>query len=296
MKLIFIHGRAQGGYDPEALKKLWTETLEQGLVYNQLKLPEGLQIEFPYYGDRLDEMVAEAKKAKPKPTQATRSNADTLEDQDELAFLQDYLIEIVGKADLSRGDQQELMNKLKKERGILNWEIVQNILEDLDKKGIGGNWVIKTVTRDVFAYLTIPSIKTEINEIVQKKFDQTPCVVVGHSMGSIVSYLILRDNPQYSVKKLITVGSPLGVKSVQKFLGRPLVMPACIQSREWFNAYDERDFVALFPLDKEYFNIQPPITNLREINNQTKNRHGIDGYLNDPIVAKTIYDALISIS
>lgn len=296
MKLIFIHGRAQGGYDPEALKKLWTETLEQGLAYNQLKLPEGLQIEFPYYGDRLDEMVAEAKKAKPKPTQATRSSADTLEDQDELAFLQDYLIEIVGKADLSRGDQQELMNKLKKERGILNWEIVQNILEDLDKKGIGGNWVIKTVTRDVFAYLTIPSIKTEINEIVQKKFDQTPCVVVGHSMGSIVSYLILRDNPQYSVKKLITVGSPLGVKSVQKFLGRPLVMPACIQSREWFNAYDERDFVALFPLDKEYFNIQPPITNLREINNQTKNRHGIDGYINDPIVAKTIYDALISIS
>ena len=296
MKLIFIHGRAQGGYDPEALKKLWTETLEQGLAYNKLKLPEGLQIEFPYYGDRLDELVAAAKKAKSKSAQPTRSNETAIEDQEELEFLQDYLIEIVEQAELSRADQQALMNKLKKERGILNWEVIQNILETLDKKGIGGNWVIKTVTRDVFAYLTTPSIKTEINGIVQAKFDQTPCVVVGHSLGSIVSYLILKENPQYSVKKLITVGSPLGVKSVQKFLGRPLLMPACIQSREWFNAYDERDFVALFPLDKEYFNIQPPIINLREINNQTPNRHGIDGYLNDPIVAKTIYDALNSIT
>lgn len=295
MKLIFIHGRAQGGYNPEDLKELWTKSLKQGLAYHKLELPAGLQIEFPFYGDRLDELVAAAKKAKTKPAQATRGNEAAFEDQEELEFIQDYLTEMVAQADLSRAEQHELMLDLKKTRGFFNWQAVQNILETLDKKGIGGNWVIKNVTRDVFAYLTIPAIKAEINQIVKEKFDQTPCVVVGHSLGSIVSYLILKENPQYPVKKLITVGSPLGVKSVQKFLGRPLVMPACIQSKEWFNAYDERDFVALFPLDKEYFNIQPPITNLQEINNQTSNRHGIDGYLNDPIIAKTIYDALISI-
>ncbi len=43
---------------------------------------------------------------------------------------------------------------------------------------------------------------------------------------------------------------------------------------------------ALFPLDKEYFNIQPPITNLQGDQQPASNRHGIDGYLNDPIVAK----------
>ncbi|WP_373552289.1 hypothetical protein [Haliscomenobacter sp.] len=295
MKLIFIHGRAQGGYNPKDLKKLWIETLKQGLAYHRLELPADLQVEFPFYGDRLDELVAAAKKAKPKSAQATRSNEVAIEDQEELAFVQDYLTEIVAQADLSRAEQHELMLDLKKTRGFFNWQVVQKILEALDKKGIGGNWVIKNVTRDVFAYLTIPAIKTEINQIVKEKFDQTPCVVVGHSLGSIVSYLILKENPQYPVKKLITVGSPLGVKSVQKFLGHPLVMPSCIQSKEWFNAYDERDFVALFPLDKEYFNVQPPIMNKRDINNQTDNRHGIDGYLNDPIIAKTIYDALISI-
>lgn len=295
MKLIFIHGRAQGGYDPNELKKLWTKTLEKGLEANGLKLPKDLQVEFPFYGDRLDALVAEAKKPKPAPTQATRSNEAVLEETEELEFIRDYLTEIIEQADLPRAEQHQLMVDLQKKRGILNWAIVQHVLEILDHKGIGGNWVIKAVTPDVFAYLTVKTIKEEINNMVKEKFDQTPCVVVGHSLGSVLSYLILKENPQYPVKKLITLGSPLGVKAVQKLLEKPLIMPACIQSKEWFNAYDERDFVALFPLDKEYFNIQPPIINKRDIHNQTKNRHGIDGYLNDPIVAKTIYDALTAL-
>jgi hypothetical protein len=72
-------------------------------------------------------------------------------------------------------------------------------------------------------------------------------------------------------------------------------MPECVDKKNgWFNAYDERDFVALHPLDKEHFNINPPIENKNNVDNHTPNRHGIVGYLNDVDVAKRIYDALVS--
>ncbi len=87
------------------------------------------------------------------------------------------------------------------------------------------------------------------------------------------------------------MGSPLGLASVRPFLDLPLGMPSCVQNG-WFNAYDERDFVALNPLDKKFFNIQPPIENKNDVDNQTENRHGIIGYLNDAVVARKIYEAL----
>jgi hypothetical protein len=111
-------------------------------------------------------------------------------------------------------------------------------------------------------------------------------------LGSIVSYLVLKNNPHFKVKKYITVGSPLGSVSVNKYLELPLEMPQCIQNG-WFNAYDERDVVALNPLDNRYFDINPSIENKNDVNNHTDNRHGIVGYLNDAVIAKKIYDSLM---
>lgn len=295
MKLIFIHGRAQGGYDPTYLKKLWTNTLITGLEKSNLTLPNDLEIEFPYYGDLLDQLVKEAK-SKKSTIDDVRSNDFQFDGEEEIEFFQEYLAEIAEEADLTLTEQAEINEILDKSRGFGNWKTVQKALVFLDQKGILGDFVIKKATKDVFAYLTISSIREQVHECVKKSFNDTPCVVVGHSLGSVVSYLILVENPQYQVKKLVTLGSPLGVRSLQKHFSEPIAIPSCIQSKEWFNAYDDRDYVALNPLDSQYFNVFPPITNKRDVDNQTPNRHGIDGYLNDPIVAKTIYDALISIT
>ena len=59
---------------------------------------------------------------------------------------------------------------------------------------------------------------------------------------------------------------------------------------------DKRDVVALYPLDKKSFPLNPEtpaIENKIDVRNQTSNRHGIAGYLDDQEVAKRIYDALI---
>ena len=50
--------------------------------------------------------------------------------------------------------------------------------------------------------------------------------------------------------------------------------------------------MALYPLDSDNFPVQPAITNNNTVRNHTDNRHGIDGYLDDPSIAKIILDAL----
>jgi hypothetical protein len=61
---------------------------------------------------------------------------------------------------------------------------------------------------------------------------------------------------------------------------------------KWFNAMDQRDVVALYPLNKKNFGIDPEVENKTNVLNHTRNRHGIAGYLDDEEVAKRIHDAL----
>ncbi len=71
---------------------------------------------------------------------------------------------------------------------------------------------------------------------------------------------------------------------------RPLSSPAPVAI--WYNAFDTRDVVALYPLDNDNFPVQPAIENNSRVRNSTDNRHGIAGYLSDPDVAKRILDGL----
>jgi hypothetical protein len=57
MRLLLVHGRSQGGKDPVKLKAEWLEALSRGLQKAGLAMPAGVDIDFPFYGDRLDEFV-----------------------------------------------------------------------------------------------------------------------------------------------------------------------------------------------------------------------------------------------
>jgi len=291
MKLILVHGRAQEDYEETALKQAWINALNKGLEKAKLVLPESVTIEFPYYGKLLKSLVTQAN-AKSMRDGGTRGLSQPKANESaEIEFFESFLGEIAANAAETGAEKTQVEAIQVKTRGITNWEITQKLLAYLDKKDTFGDWTIKNFTRDVFMYLTTNSIKRQVNERVFKSFDTEPCVVVGHSLGSIVSYLVLKNNPQLQVKKLITLGSPLGLTSVRKYLELPLAMPESVKNG-WFNAYDERDVVALNPLDSVHFNIKPPVDNKNDVKNHTKNRHGIEGYLNDAVVAKEIFDNL----
>lgn len=287
MKLILIHGRAQGGKDPIALRNSWIDAFESGLNKSGLTLPLPKEdIIFPYYGDLLDKLVDEFN----TPVETIiKKGVDS--NSADARFFHDFLQEVADNSNITLQEIDAEKTTEITEKGPLNWEWVHSILKAIDKKSSWSEASIKRFTYDVFLYLTIPAIRQEIDNEVKAVFNNESSIVVGHSLGSIVSYNILREIASIKACKFITVGSPLGINAVKKHLKSPIKMPDSVKNG-WFNAYDERDVVALKPLNKDYFNINPSIINKNNVDNHTSNRHGIEGYLNDKEVAKEIYDAL----
>ncbi len=78
----------------------------------------------------------------------------------------------------------------------------------------------------------------------------------------MVAYNLLRREGQaqrWNVPLFVTLGSPLAVTAIRAKLA-PNRRPPCVG--RWLNALDERDVVALYPLDAQSFPVDPPIVNI----------------------------------
>ena len=301
-ELVFVHGRSQQGHDSIALKKEWIDTLKEGLKKSNLELPiPESQIRFPYYGDTLDGLAHN----KPASEIAEVVVRGSEKDQNQRQFIQSWLEEIQEKKGITDEQIDEAIAAMETippgvpqvtERGVLNWRWVQGFLSAFDRwVPFGSGTSIALFTQDVYLYLNKSGIRDPIEAGVLKAM--TPgveSVVVSHSLGTIVAYNMLRREGQtrgWNVPLFVTVGSPLAVKKVKESLS-PIGHPSCVG--KWFNAMDPDDVVALYPLDKHFFRIDPEIENKTNVKNESKNQHSITGYLNDKDVAKRIHDALIA--
>lgn len=290
-KLVLVHGRAQEGKDPQQLKWTWVQALKDGLTKSGLSLPVHYDdIGFPYYGDLLDQLIYGGGDNTADVEVISRGKPDNNE---ELRFKLQVLDAMREKAGLSDEKVRQAAGDPTVERGPLNWEWVQAILRGFDEyvPGMSGT-TVNLFTHDVYLYLKRPGIRDEVDNIVRKDItDNQDCVVVGHSLGTVVTYSILRrDETKLKVPQYMTIGSPLGLGVIQDSF-HPVRSPRCIG--HWYNVLDERDVVALYPLEPPHFNVTPKVQNKKDVDNFTSNRHGIVGYLTDKDVAKKIYEALI---
>ncbi|HKI05332.1 MAG TPA: alpha/beta hydrolase [Thermoanaerobaculia bacterium] len=296
-QLVLVHGRAQEQKDSIALKAEWLEALEEGLAKSNLTLPiPETDVRFPFYGDTLYEMVGG--KSADQAAEIVVRGEDS--DEDETRFTRAILEEVRQKAGITDAQLAEVASQEVVDRGPLNWEWSQSILKAIDRfVPHGSGTSIALFTKDVYQYLKNQGIRDTIDTGVSAAM--TPgveTVVVAHSLGTVVAYNLLRQQGHlqgWKVPLLVTVGSPLAVGEIRKTLRKfaPTRCPECVS--RWFNAMDERDVVALYPLDSGRFPLDPAnpaIENKRDVRNKTRNRHGIAGYLDDKEVAKRIHDAL----
>lgn len=288
MRLVFVHGRSQQGKNPDALKREWLGALERGLEKSGLTLPANVEVQLPFYGDRLD---AFARESEVPLTDDLRTKGGEV-DPGFLAFEAAMAESLRQRAGVTDQQINAEYGANPKPKGPQNWEWVQAIFRALDKHVPGmSDRALERFTRDVYLYSTRSGVKTEINGIVAAALTESePTVVVGHSLGSVVGYSVLREDPRaLQVPLYLTLGCPLGVCPIRDQL-KPLKFPK--PAKAWYNAYDERDVVALYPLDRNNFPVTPAVTNYGKVKNHTDNRHGIVGYLDDPTVAKAIHQAL----
>lgn len=289
-QLIFIHGRAQQRKDPAALKRSWIEAWSKGLAESGLSMPiDETAIRFPYYGDTLAALV----EGRPAVDVIIRGEEAPPEERQFLAAVLEEAREQRGLTDdqvLALADAEIV------ERGPQNWRWVRAIVKALDARLPGASGTaLAAVTFDVYHYLRNPGARDAIESGVRAAIPgDAEAVVVGHSLGSVIGYNLLRregESRGWKVPLYATLGSPLAVTAIRKAL-QPLASPTCVGG--WFNAMDPNDIVSLYPLEPPRFGLQPAIENKTDVDNHTPNQHGIAGYLDDPVVARRIYDALVA--
>jgi hypothetical protein len=144
-----------------------------------------------------------------------------------------------------------------------------------------------------YAYLKKPQVGPAIDAKVGPELERGPMVLVTHSLGTVVSFKLLRalgqagrpaDAPLY-----VTLGSPLTLSTVQRALGPSFATPSRV--RRWINVRDPADVISLnrglgAPLFSD------AIENIADFKNPGKDAHAIPGYLSHPPVARAIADAL----
>lgn len=108
--------------------------------------------------------------------------------------------------------------------------------------------------QQVRQYMTDPGVRQVVQDRVAMQVAEDTRVVVAHSLGSVVAYEALCAHPQWPVRALVTLGSPLGIRNLifDRLLPAPMSLdggglmgawPGRAQS--WMNVADEGDVVAL---------------------------------------------------
>lgn len=295
-QLVLVHGRGQQRKDARAIKREWLDALGEGLAKSGLTLPVAEEdVRFPFYGDTLDDLVSGSDDVADVIVRGQPS------DDDERRFIRAVLEEVRTVAGISEAELVEVAGEEVLERGPLNWSWVQAILQVIDRHvPYGSATSIALATRDVYHYLTNSAASRAIDEGVAAALSpEKEAVVVAHSLGSVVAYQVLRTfggERGWTVPLFMTVGSPLGVEQIRRYVRRtgPARVPECVT--RWENVMDERDVVALYPLTADHFPLDPAdpaVVNRTDLSNRTPNRHGIGGYLDDAGVARAIHDALV---
>jgi hypothetical protein len=286
-RILFVHGRAQGGRTQAAIRDEWLAALREGLG-DRASILDRCDIRLPFYGDKLDQLLAEAATALPADLRV-RGDVGAA-DSEFLEFQLAIFEEAQRQEGLTDAQVAANMEGDHLERGPLQWRWVHAIMRTLNKiPGLDGD-LIERFTKDVWIYLKLNGVRQAINDIVASEIaGGTETIVVAHSLGSVVAYDILRKTHGSNVPLFVTLGSPLGIDAIRARFS-PLGHPTGVGS--WFNARDDRDVVALYPLRAPRFALDPAIDHYDGVRNRSPNAHHISGYLNDAKVAERILSAL----
>jgi hypothetical protein len=270
LNFVFVHGIKQGKESSAKLKKLWLGALKPRTLSS---------VAVPFYGRKLDQFVEGHRGSESK------SSYD--------AFVAEFAADVSG---VPITEIKDVQKRGSVDRDIQNFWIARALARVSDQRlPLLADAFVTGFLKDVHTYLCDAEAKRLVDQIVRNDIADMskvgPTVVVGHSLGSVVAYNVLRAAQFENVFHYVTLGSPLGISAVLKRLptyqdGRQLSI------EEWFNGFDHRDIVALNPLDGGALASKCEIHNVNDLDNTTSNRHGIIGYLGIEKVASYLVDEL----
>jgi pimeloyl-ACP methyl ester carboxylesterase len=143
----------------------------------------------------------------------------------------------------------------------------------------------------VARYLTDDVLRTQIQARVEHLFDNDLCLVIAHSLGSIVGWEVCRKIEE-SLPMLLTIGSPLGIGTVvyPRLRPTPPVFPPSV--RRWVNVAHPDDIIAVEPRLARFF----PSPDSRRVEDHCpisqREHHNAITYLEQPVVGQAVAEVL----
>lgn len=226
MDVVGVHGIAQQQVGRNQLRADWLAAAADGVERVTGYPAPPVEMDIAFYGDLF----------LPRSDQ-TKSAADPLAEigPDEVEFLIEFAVERVGQA-----AADEIVGEFDEKKG----RVPRVLRIPLALLASGADLAVATkrvgVLRQVWRYQNDDDLARAVRSRVREVAARCR-VLIGHSLGSIVAAecVLLDDIPTPDV--LVTLGSPLGSRTVGKRLRADL---SGITAHRWANIYDPGDIVA----------------------------------------------------
>ncbi len=274
MKLIFVHGAGSRGTSPEAARSEWIGALIAGGV-DPAKI-SAAQPTMAYYADLFDDEVG-------------KSDSARLSD---FAYIKmKFLLEASIGASIAR---LQLVGRQIEEAG----NAVQPVFVDRSYTALSAGLAPEKLDQfrdaidDVYEYLTQPDLRLQIDHRVGSALIDGPMIIVGHSLGTVVAYRLLRDRMGHDALtncKFISLGTPLRLVKQFDLLDGEYVYPQPLAS--WLNVYHEADPISLFQGIPIPVGTEGHLTQVRR-QDITFDPHKVTGYLRSQAVTALLKSIL----
>lgn len=237
---------------------------------------------------------------------------------EETLVLSQIVAEIID-TQMARSNPEDVVLTLQRARAQLYpsgqpqglWNVLRHVINAtttlLDVPGIrrGGQWVtgielagnLAQVGRYLGRRGTDNSGKTldhQIRERLLGALDNRPSIIIAHSLGTVVTLETLAKY-QHPVPLLVTLGSPLCMRTVvrPRVRPRPLTVPQCVH--RWLNFWDRDDILAVRPLLESDFlpSTRGVLPGSRRVDSDGLWVHTATKYLAQPAVAGPVAEALM---
>ena len=171
--------------------------------------------------------------------------------------------------------------------------------------------IIHRFFSDLEAYYRMPEkgsrmhpVKDTIQARLKKKlrkYRRKEIMLIGHSMGSIIAFDVLHENPSLHIHTLITIGSPLGIPIIiskisaeQQKASKRIRIPEGV-IKNWYNFSDLEDKVAFnynladdYAENSKHVKVTDKIVNNNYEIRGERNPHKSYGYLRTPEITEVI--------
>jgi pimeloyl-ACP methyl ester carboxylesterase len=232
--VLGVHGMGQQQSGPNQMRPVWDTGMKDGIGKARGRGWPTPVLDIAYYGDLFLDDSDGSKGA----AGSTSAGVVTAADFDH--FLSEVEDQLVADG-VVPAEQPGTKGRLPRSAGWL-----ARYLED--RFGLAGKLLFFGDLTQVRRFQRDTDLAAAVLGRVRELLADGPRVLVGHSLGSIVAYEALCRIPGHSIRTLITLGSPLGLRSLRAGMSEaareriPKLPPGV---ERWVNIYDPGDPVAL---------------------------------------------------